>query len=225
MSSATSKATAHGDGAPPARRVPPAPSLGASIAVHARLQVLRLRRSAKLKLAVGATLPMVAAVALSANLGDDAVGALRGGYKFALFLLLGYLLPFLFVYNGALLLRGDTATHALVAALLAVLLRCNLPLSVCLVWLTNPLTMPALFFMAYEVGALIIDAPVADVKFALSFHWLGHTLVNIWQPFLLGCLLCGLFFGCLGYFVISLSWRWRVSVHWKERQRKRAKRL
>ncbi|MCB1853338.1 MAG: DUF2062 domain-containing protein [Pseudomonadales bacterium] len=112
-----------------------------------------------------------------------------------------------------------------VAALLAVLLRCNLPLSVCLVWLTNPLTMPALFFMAYEVGALIIDAPVADVKFALSFHWLGHTLVNIWQPFLLGCLLCGLFFGCLGYFVISLSWRWRVSVHWKERQRKRAKRL
>ncbi|MCB1847624.1 MAG: DUF2062 domain-containing protein [Halieaceae bacterium] len=109
-----------------------------------------------------------------------------------------------------------------VAALFALLLRCNLPLSICLVWVTNPLTMPALFFMAYEVGALIVDVPVTEVKFALSFHWLTHTLISIWQPFLLGCLLCGLFFGCLGYFVVSLSWRWRVAVHWKERQRRRA---
>ncbi|MCA9575681.1 MAG: ABC transporter permease [Polyangiales bacterium] len=115
MSSATSKATAHGDGAPPARRVPPAPSLGASIAVHARLQVLRLRRSAKLKLAVGATLPMVAAVALSANLGDDAVGALRGGYKFALFLLLGYLLPFLFA-SGAISEEVESRTFTYLAS-------------------------------------------------------------------------------------------------------------
>lgn len=109
-----------------------------------------------------------------------------------------------------------------IAALFALLLRCNLPLSVCLVWITNPLTMPALFFMAYEVGAMIINVPVTDVKFALSFHWISNTLVNIWRPFLLGCLICGLFFGSLGYFVVSLSWRWRVSVHWKERQRRRA---
>ena len=109
-----------------------------------------------------------------------------------------------------------------VAAVFALLLRCNLPLSICLVWVTNPLTMPALFFMAYEVGALIVDVPVTEVRFALSFHWLTHTLISIWQPFLLGCLLCGLFFGCLGYFVVSLSWRWRVAVHWKERQRRRA---
>ena len=112
----------------------------------------------------------------------------------------------------------------LLAALLAMLLRCNLPLSVCLVWVTNPLTMPALFFMAYEVGALIIHEPVVHVQFELSYHWLGHTLVTIWEPFLLGCLLCGLFFGCLGYFIISLSWRWRVYAHWRERKRKRARR-
>jgi uncharacterized protein (DUF2062 family) len=49
----------------------------------------------------------------------------------------------------------------LLAALAAVLLRCNLPLSVALVWLTNPLTVPAIFFIAYQVGALIIDVPCA----------------------------------------------------------------
>ena len=109
------------------------------------------------------------------------------------------------------------------AALLALMLRCNLPISVCLVWITNPLTMPALFFMAYQVGALIINVPVTAIEFELSFNWLSHQLANIWQPFLLGCLICGLFFGCLGYFVISMLWRWRVSVHWRERKRRDGK--
>jgi uncharacterized protein (DUF2062 family) len=109
----------------------------------------------------------------------------------------------------------------LVAAAMALLLRCNLPLSVCLVWVTNPLTMPALFYLAYEVGALLIDVPVTAVKFELSFHWLSNTLGNIWEPFLLGCLVCGLFSGSLGYFVVSLSWRWRVSAHLRERKRRR----
>jgi uncharacterized protein (DUF2062 family) len=109
-----------------------------------------------------------------------------------------------------------------VAALVAMLMRCNLPLSVCLVWITNPVTMPPLFFMAYRVGALLLDVPVSQMEFELSFAWLGSQLAHIWQPFLLGCLVCGLFFGCLGYFIISLLWRWRVSVQWKQRKRRRA---
>ena len=109
-----------------------------------------------------------------------------------------------------------------VAAVIAMLVRCNLPLSVCLVWITNPVTMPPLFFMAYRVGALLLDVPASHMEFELSFDWLGSQMADIWQPFLLGSLVCGLFFGCLGYFVISLLWRWRVSVRWNERKRRRA---
>ena len=110
-----------------------------------------------------------------------------------------------------------------IAALLAVLLNCNLPLSVSLVWITNPVTMPPIFYLAYKLGALIIGVPVEPVIFELSFHWLAHSLASIWQPFLLGCLLCGLFFGSLGYFVINMLWRWRVVRHLRERKRRRAK--
>jgi len=109
----------------------------------------------------------------------------------------------------------------LIAALLAILMRCNLPLSVSLIWITNPLTMPAIFFLAYKVGALLIDVPVKFVKFHLSWEWVTSSLVAIWEPFLLGCLVCGLFFGSLGYFVISMLWRWRVVSHWKARAAKR----
>jgi uncharacterized protein (DUF2062 family) len=112
----------------------------------------------------------------------------------------------------------------LLAALLAVLVRCNLPLSVGLVWITNPVTMPAIFYLAYKVGAMIIDVPLEHIEFELSFYWLTNSLVAIWKPFLLGCLICGLFFGSLGYFTISMLWRWRVVYHWRERKRKRAAR-
>ncbi|NCF18097.1 MAG: DUF2062 domain-containing protein [Haliea sp.] len=112
----------------------------------------------------------------------------------------------------------------ILAALLAVLFSCNLPLSVGLVWITNPVTMPAIFYMAYKVGAMLIDVPVKDVEFELSFYWLTHSLLAIWKPFLLGCLVSGLFFGSLGYFVLSMLWRWRVAHHWHQRKRRRAAR-
>lgn len=107
------------------------------------------------------------------------------------------------------------------AAMLAVLLRCNLPLSVGLVWITNPVTLPAVFYLAYRLGAMIVEVPMQAIEFELSFHWLNHNLQAIWQPFLLGCLLCGLFFGSLGYFVISILWRIRVAHMWKERAKRR----
>ena len=112
----------------------------------------------------------------------------------------------------------------IVAALLAVLFSCNLPLSISLVWITNPVTMPAIFFLSYKVGAMIVDVPLKDIEFELSIYWLSHSLGAIWKPFLLGCLICGLFFGCLGYFIISQLWRWRVAHHWHQRKRIRLER-
>ena len=110
------------------------------------------------------------------------------------------------------------------AAIGAVLLRCNLPLSVGLVWVTNPLTAPPIYYLAYRVGALLIDAPVKDIDFALTLEWFQYELQRVWRPLLLGCVLCGLFFGSLGYFVINTLWRVRVMRHWRRRKRRRDRR-
>ena len=115
--------------------------------------------------------------------------------------------------------------QTLVAAILAVYFRCNLPLSVGLVFVSNPVTTPPIFFMAYKIGALIIDVPVIHFEFEQGVDWLGSSLTAIWQPFLLGSLICGLFAGSLGYVIVSQLWRWRVARHWEARKRKRAKRL
>ena len=107
-----------------------------------------------------------------------------------------------------------------IAALAAVLLRCNLPLSVGLTWITNPLTAPAIFYLAYSVGALLMDVPVSELQFSFSIEWLQERLQVVWRPLLLGCLLCGLFFGSLGYFAVNMLWRIVVVRKWRRRQRR-----
>ena len=108
------------------------------------------------------------------------------------------------------------------AAITAVIVRANLPLSVALVWISNPITMPPLFYMAYKVGVALIGSPeAAEFNFELSWEWLSNGLVAIWQPFLLGCFVCGLFFGLLGSAIMRLTWRFHVIQMWKERRRKR----
>jgi uncharacterized protein (DUF2062 family) len=111
-----------------------------------------------------------------------------------------------------------------IAAFAALVLHCNLPLSVGLVWVTNPITMPAIFYLAYQVGALLLEVPVREVQFELSVAWLQSSLGAIWQPLLLGCLLCGTLFGALGYFVIMMLWRIHVAHKWHKRRKARAAR-
>ncbi len=107
------------------------------------------------------------------------------------------------------------------AAYLAVRLSANLPLSLTLVFVTNPFTMPVIYYAAYKLGALLLDVPLQAVEFSVSWQWLGSKLGEIWAPFLLGCAIMGIVASVLGYLTISVLWRWRVSQHWRKRQAQR----
>jgi uncharacterized protein (DUF2062 family) len=107
------------------------------------------------------------------------------------------------------------------AAAIAILIRCNLPIAVGLVWITNPITMPPIFYFSYKVGTWVLGTPERKFTFDLSWEWLGTKLVAIWEPFLLGCAISGLFFGLLGYVTIRLLWRLHIIKHIKERKKKR----
>jgi len=108
-----------------------------------------------------------------------------------------------------------------IAALLALLFRCNLPLSVILVWISNPLTMAPMFFITYQLGRWMLEVPPVSVSLEFSWHWLTHEFGLIWRPLLAGSLLTGLVFGGLGYLVMQVFWRWTVIKNWRRRQRRR----
>ncbi len=105
------------------------------------------------------------------------------------------------------------------AAAAAILFQVNLPIAIALVWLTNPITMPPLFWSAYLLGAQILDEPVSEaMQFEVSWAWLQHELGLIWEPFLLGCLILGAASGLLGYIGVRLYWKWHVAHSWKLRR-------
>jgi uncharacterized protein (DUF2062 family) len=109
----------------------------------------------------------------------------------------------------------------LLAAALAILLRVNLVLSVVLVWITNPITMPAMFYFCYRLGAWIMGARVRAVPFEPTLEWFWSELGVIWQPFLLGCFISGLVSAGLAYGAVQLLWRLHVV---RALQRRRARR-
>ncbi|MFC3283628.1 DUF2062 domain-containing protein [Litchfieldella rifensis] len=109
----------------------------------------------------------------------------------------------------------------LVAAFGAWLLRCNLPLSVGLVWITNPLTMPVIFYGNYRLGAWLLSTPAREAPARLSTRWIADQMLDILPILALGSLVSAVVAGLVGNLVIRLIWRWHVSRSWKRRRLKR----
>ena len=106
----------------------------------------------------------------------------------------------------------------IIAAGLAIIFRCNLPISVALVWVTNPITMTPLFLLAYKVGTFLTDTHLGPFEFELSLNWLFTELRERWKPFLVGCLFSGTVAGLFGFIVARIMWRIHVVSFWRKRK-------
>ncbi len=108
-----------------------------------------------------------------------------------------------------------------IAAALAIILRVNLPIAVMGCWISNPITFAPIFFFSYKLGAWILQVPVGQHSFEVSWHWLTHEFLVIWQPLLLGSFISGLVAALLGVFLVHFLWR-RIVIHnWRKRKEKK----
>ncbi len=114
-----------------------------------------------------------------------------------------------------------TPTQMAIAAAGAIYFRANLPLSVGLVWITNPVTMPPLFYFAYQVGLWLMHQPSSPDDFEFTLDSMLSGLGDIWQPFLLGCLVLGIASSAAGYFGMKYYWQHHIRKKWAERKAKR----
>ena len=110
------------------------------------------------------------------------------------------------------------------AAITAIIVRVNLPISVALVWITNPLTMAPIFYLAYKVGSLVLGQVPEDIEFEFTMEWMASQLDDIWQPFLLGCLIFGSLASLTGNLLVRNLWRLQVRKNWKLRIEARRRR-
>lgn len=107
--------------------------------------------------------------------------------------------------------------HMIVATFLAILVRANLPIALALVWVVNPLTMIPMFGFAYLVGAHILHFPLH-----VHFESVSLMLHEMWQPFVLGCVVCGAFLAVSSNIFVRWLWRYLVIKQWQQRQLRRS---
>ncbi|MGB2078355.1 MAG: DUF2062 domain-containing protein [Vibrio sp.] len=94
----------------------------------------------------------------------------------------------------------------------------NLPLSIALVWISNPITMPFMFYFAYKLGAWILHTPDFSFHFELTWQFLHDQLSTIGPPLLVGSLVCGSVLALCGYLGINGLWRYSVVRSWQKRR-------
>lgn len=111
-------------------------------------------------------------------------------------------------------------TQMAMSAAVAFYFRAHLAISVALVWITNPLTMPPMFYFSYLVGLWAMQIPPSDAEFIFSVDNILTTLGDSWQPFLVGCFILGVGSSILGFFGIHAAWRYQVLSNWKKRSQK-----
>ena len=104
------------------------------------------------------------------------------------------------------------------ATITALLIRgINLPISVALVWITNPLTMPPMFYFNYLVGTWILGEPENSPQFEASLEWLVTLAENNWYHLYFGSFVVGAVSGIVGYF--GIRWYWRYYIVKKHQSR------
>lgn len=109
------------------------------------------------------------------------------------------------------------------AAAAAIPLRVNLPIAAGLVWITNPLTMPPVFYSSYKIGCWILGSPNLPVTFNASMEWLTTNLEAVGAPFLVGTMVLALLSAVLGNFVVRMFWRLQIGRYLRKRQLRKRK--
>jgi len=96
-------------------------------------------------------------------------------------------------------------------AVLAVMpfVRFNVPIGLAMCWLSNPFTMPPMYYMEYMTGSFLLGTEIAPVE--MTMEWFSQNIDNIFIPLYFGTLIFSVVGSITGYYLVNHFWR--SSVH------------
>ncbi|MEA1954221.1 MAG: DUF2062 domain-containing protein [Campylobacterota bacterium] len=99
-------------------------------------------------------------------------------------------------------------------------LRFNVPIAISMVWLSNPFTMPPMYYMEYLTGNFLLGQEgLTDIE--MSMEWFSNHWDAIVIPLYTGASFYSIFISSFIY--ILINWLWIISVK-KEKSEKDKKR-
>ncbi|MEO8400510.1 MAG: DUF2062 domain-containing protein [Gammaproteobacteria bacterium] len=120
----------------------------------------------------------------------------------------------------------------LIAVLLAIISRANLPIAVALTWVSNPLTFGPFTYLTYFVGTLITGENVATISIQ-DIPWSFHNISTLWTTFVtwlsqfgkvffIGLPFVAIGSAIIGYLVIIICWQSNTLLRaWYKRKKSR----
>lgn len=113
-----------------------------------------------------------------------------------------------------------------IAATLAAVMRVHVPVSVVMVWFSNPLTFAPLLYAAWRCGSMILGTGELEVPDTLTVKSFMNTAADSWPILLSGALFCAAVSGVAGFGLTLVAWRIHAVRRWRQRkQRRQQKRL
>ncbi len=92
----------------------------------------------------------------------------------------------------------------------------NVPIAISMVWLSNPITMPFMYYMEYQTGNFLLDKPpLPDIE--LTLDWFSNHWDDIIVPLYVGTIPYSIIVSTLAF--IGINWCWINSVR-KQQNRK-----
>ena len=112
--------------------------------------------------------------------------------------------------------------HMIIAAFMCIVIRANLPISIAVVWVNNPITIAPIFYSEYKIGALILNIPhSAEFSSSLDWHTISKTIEVFGAPLFLGSLILATTASTIGYTIVNILWRKRTQYRWHHRHDKK----
>lgn len=104
------------------------------------------------------------------------------------------------------------------AAFLSLTFAANLPISIILTWITNPLTYTPIFFFAYKIGSFFIATSIEPEITNEKINLLSN-IKYIWEPLFLGSIILAFVGSVISYLLIRIYWRYYVIKIWSKRKK------
>ena len=101
------------------------------------------------------------------------------------------------------------------AALLALVIRANVPLAAAATLVTNPLTFPPIYYAAYRVGSALLGQPGGGGGEVAGS--LGAKLLQVSGPTALGLVIFAMIAALLGYALGAAWWQLKLLQRWRGR--------
>ena len=93
------------------------------------------------------------------------------------------------------------------AAVLALMpfVRFNVPIGLAMCWMSNPLTMPPMYYMEYLTGSFFLGTEVEPVE--MTLEWFSANIDNIFIPLYTGTLFYSVFGSLTAYWLVNHFWK------------------